>query len=115
MNQENEELVITCIRTLSNYKKSNVISAIVEKLKDKKVSIKKKAIKSLGKLQAEIAIDELVRLLPPRQKKNLFRRNISKISTFFEANLVSDILDSLQQIGTSKAQQAIDNWNSENK
>ena len=115
MNQENEELVITCIRALSNYKKSNVISAIVEKLKDKKVSIKKETIKSLGKLQAEIAIDELVRLLPPRQKKNLFRRNISKISTFFEANLVSDILDSLQQIGTSKAQQAIDNWNSENK
>ena len=115
MNQENEELVITCIRALSNYKKSNVISAIVEKLKDKKVSIKKETIKSLGKLQAEIAIDELVRLLPPRQKKNLFRRNISKISTFFEANLVSDILDALQQIGTSKAQQAIDSWNSENK
>ena len=115
MNQENEELVITCIRALSNYKKSNVISAIVEKLKDKKVSIKKETIKSLGKLQAEIAIDELVRLLPPRQKKNLFRRNISKISTFFEANLVSDILDALQQIGTSKAQKAIDSWYSENK
>ena len=45
----------------------------------------------------------------------MFRRNISKISTFFETNLVSDILDALQQIGTSKAQKAIDSWCSENK
>jgi HEAT repeat protein/energy-coupling factor transporter ATP-binding protein EcfA2 len=115
INQENEELVITCINTLSNHKESNVISAILEKLKDKKVSIKKVAIKSLGKLQAEIAVDELVKLLPPLQNKNMFRRNISKISTFFETNLVSDILDALQQIGTSKAQKAIDSWYSENK
>jgi len=79
------------------------------------VSIKKVAIKSLGKLQAEIAVDELVKLLPPLQKKNMFRRNISKISTFFETNLVSDILDALQQIGTSKAQKAIDSWCSEKK
>ena len=79
------------------------------------MSIKKVAIKSLGKLQAEIAVDELVKLLPPLQNKNMFRRNISKISTFFETNLVSDILDALQQIGTSKAQKAIDSWYSENK
>ncbi|NEP81808.1 MAG: NACHT domain-containing protein, partial [Okeania sp. SIO3B3] len=115
MNQENEKLVIACINALSNHKQLNVISAIVEKLKDDKNSIKKEAIKSLGKLQAEIAVDELVKLLPSQQKKKRFGINIPKISTWFENNLVGDILDALQQIGTPEAQQAIDSWYSQNK
>ncbi|NEO55631.1 MAG: CHAT domain-containing protein [Okeania sp. SIO3B5] len=115
MNQENEKLVIACINALSNHKQLNVISAIVEKLKDDKNSIKKEAIKSLGKLQAETAVDELVKLLPSRQKKKRFGLNISKISNFFEADLVGNILGALQQIGTPEAEQAIDSWNSENK
>ncbi|MGB3514120.1 MAG: HEAT repeat domain-containing protein [Microcoleaceae cyanobacterium] len=115
MNQENEKLVIACINALSNHKQLNVISAIVEKLKDDKNSIKKEAIKSLGKLQAEIAVDELVKLLPSRQKKKPFGLNISKISNFFGGPLVADILDALKQIGTAEAEQAIDSWYSENK
>ena len=115
MNQENEELVINCIDTLSNHKKSDVISAIVQKLKDQKDSIKKISIKSLGKLKAEIAVDDLVKLLTSLQKKNLFGLQISKIHTFSKTNLVGDILDALQQIGTPKAQEAIDSWNRNNK
>lgn len=110
MNQENEELVITCINTLSNHKKSNVISAIVKKLKDKKDSIKKVAIQSLGKLKAEIAVDDLIQLLSSLQKKSVFKIKISKIPTFSKTNLASDILYALQQIGTLKAQEAIEIW-----
>jgi len=114
MNQDNEKLVIACINTLSDYKQPIVISAIVEKLKSEKNSIKKEAIKSLGKLQASTAVNELVKLLPQQKKKKLFGLNIPNIP-FSETNLVDDILDALQQIGTTEARQAIDRWHNERK